>query len=124
MYKQRLKFKNDVVSEVGSETHFVRRCIGCRQRALKKDLIRFVMVDEDLIWDEKHRMSGRSVYFHPKKSCWVKMADIKLWKHAFKNSEFVKREKVIDLMNQIKGLIPTVEENRDVKTSLLGKVRL
>lgn len=48
-----------------------RTCIGCRGKAPKSELARFVRgADGALVWDERRRLPGRGAYVHPAEKCW------------------------------------------------------
>jgi len=53
-------------------------CIGCREKKLKKELIRIVKApDGSLMLDEKGKASGRGAYICPCRSCMEKALKIK-----------------------------------------------
>ena len=56
----------------------IRMCIGCREKKLKKELIRIVKTaDGSLMLDEKGKASGRGAYICPCKKCMEKALKIK-----------------------------------------------
>ncbi|WP_127355990.1 YlxR family protein [Actinacidiphila soli] len=46
-----------------------RTCIGCRERAAKKDLLRVVVVGDELVPDDRGTLPGRGAYVHPATIC-------------------------------------------------------
>lgn len=50
-----------------------RTCIGCRQPATKRDLVRVVRTPEGTVRvDVTGRAPGRGAYIHPDRACWEK----------------------------------------------------
>ncbi len=66
--------------------HRMRRCVMCRQSDLKDGLLRFVLKDEQVVWDREMKMEGRGAYLHPRSECWMKFCEKDRWKHAFRRS--------------------------------------
>jgi predicted RNA-binding protein YlxR (DUF448 family) len=64
----------------------VRSCICCRKRSEKHLLLRFVLADEVVVFDEHHILPGRGAYVHPVAVCWSRMGDIRLWERAFRTA--------------------------------------
>ncbi|WP_210592843.1 YlxR family protein [Streptomyces sp. GESEQ-35] len=46
-----------------------RTCVGCRQRAAKKDLLRIVAVEGECVPDHRGTLPGRGAYVHPALVC-------------------------------------------------------
>ncbi|MGW3036922.1 YlxR family protein [Streptomyces sp. NPDC001178] len=46
-----------------------RTCVGCRQRAAKKDLLRIVAVEGACVPDHRGTLPGRGAYVHPALVC-------------------------------------------------------
>ena len=46
-----------------------RTCVGCRQRAAKKDLLRTVAVEGECVPDHRGTLPGRGAYLHPALVC-------------------------------------------------------
>ena len=46
-----------------------RTCVGCRERAAKKDLLRIVAVEGECVPDHRGRLPGRGAYVHPALVC-------------------------------------------------------
>lgn len=46
-----------------------RTCVGCRQKRLKKDLIRLVKKEQQITFDRDKKMGGRGAYICPQKKC-------------------------------------------------------
>ena len=42
-----------------------RTCVGCRERAAKKSLLRIVAVEGDCVPDHRGTLPGRGAYVHP-----------------------------------------------------------
>jgi uncharacterized protein len=47
----------------------VRTCVGCRARAPRSSLVRFVARDSELVVDEKAVLPGRGAWLHPTLDC-------------------------------------------------------
>lgn len=47
----------------------VRTCVGCRTRAPRADLLRFVAIDSQLVCDERGSLPGRGAWVHPQQPC-------------------------------------------------------
>lgn len=49
----------------------IRTCIGCRGKAAKAALVRYVRGDDGaLVRDDAQRLPGRGAYVHPGAECW------------------------------------------------------
>ncbi|MBW8738447.1 MULTISPECIES: YlxR family protein [Streptomyces] len=46
-----------------------RTCVGCRERAAKKDLLRIVAVEGECVPDHRGTLPGRGAYVHPAQAC-------------------------------------------------------
>ncbi|WP_329174123.1 YlxR family protein [Streptomyces sp. NBC_01477] len=46
-----------------------RTCVGCRQRAAKRDLLRVVMNGDACVPDHRGTLPGRGAYLHPALAC-------------------------------------------------------
>ncbi|MBP0456164.1 YlxR family protein [Streptomyces montanisoli] len=46
-----------------------RTCVGCRERAAKKDLLRIVVVGGHCVPDRSGTLPGRGAYVHPAVGC-------------------------------------------------------
>ncbi|MFR0356853.1 YlxR family protein [Streptomyces sediminimaris] len=46
-----------------------RTCVGCRQRAAKKDLLRTVAIEGACVPDDRGTLPGRGAYVHPAPVC-------------------------------------------------------
>ena len=47
----------------------VRTCIGCRSRAPRTSLLRFVARDSELVVDHTATLTGRGAWLHPTAAC-------------------------------------------------------
>ena len=64
----------------------VRTCIGCRSRAPRSELIRLVVADNSLQFDETKSAAGRGAWIHSNITC-VEQADRrKAWQRALRVS--------------------------------------
>jgi uncharacterized protein len=52
-----------------SGTPVVRTCVGCKERAVKSSLLRFVAVGDVIQPDPQARLPGRGAYLHPSLAC-------------------------------------------------------
>ncbi|MFD4879341.1 YlxR family protein [Streptomyces sp. NPDC058420] len=46
-----------------------RTCVGCRERAAKKDLLRTVAIEGECVPDDRGTLPGRGAYLHPALVC-------------------------------------------------------
>ncbi|MFC8515095.1 YlxR family protein [Streptomyces sp. NPDC057257] len=46
-----------------------RTCVGCRERAAQKDLLRIVAIGEQCVPDHRGTLPGRGAYVHPTLVC-------------------------------------------------------
>ena len=46
-----------------------RTCVGCRERAAKKDLLRIVAIEGECVPDHRGTLPGRGAYVHPVLVC-------------------------------------------------------
>ena len=47
----------------------VRTCVGCRERAVKSELLRIVAAGDEVVPDPLARLPGRGAYLHPSPGC-------------------------------------------------------
>ena len=50
-------------------TPVMRTCVGCKERAVKSSLLRFVAVGDVIQPDPQARLPGRGAYLHPSLEC-------------------------------------------------------
>ena len=62
----------------------VRTCIGCRQKAVKSELLRVVCVDGVLTADPEARLEGRGAYLHRDLECLNRAESRRAFARAFK----------------------------------------
>jgi uncharacterized protein len=53
----------------GSGMPVLRTCVGCKERAVKSSLLRFVAVGDVVQPDPQARLPGRGAYLHPSLAC-------------------------------------------------------
>ena len=88
------------------DTGPTRRCVGCRDRAPKSSLWRFVVSKGVLCWDEGMTMSGRGAYLHPSVRCWSKAGEIALWLRALRcNGGDIDRAQFSTLREQLREVL-------------------
>ncbi|MEU0070384.1 YlxR family protein [Streptomyces sp. NPDC006332] len=56
-----------------------RTCVGCRERAAKKDLLRTVAIEGECVPDDRGTLPGRGAYLHPALVC----LDLAIRRRAF-----------------------------------------
>ncbi|MFE6338796.1 YlxR family protein [Streptomyces sp. NPDC057806] len=56
-----------------------RTCVGCRERAAKKDLLRIVAIEDECVPDHRGTLPGRGAYVHPALVCF----DLAVRRRAF-----------------------------------------
>ena len=79
-------------------TTYERRCIACRQTALKQNLIRVCRVNDEYIIDNTYKALGRSAYICKNNECLKKVIDKKLLNRAFKTN-------LEDIYSKLRGYI-------------------
>jgi len=47
----------------------MRTCVGCKERAVKSSLLRFVVAGDAIQPDPQARLPGRGAYLHPSLAC-------------------------------------------------------
>src|SRR5579875_1045249 len=47
----------------------LRTCVGCRERAVKSELLRIVAAGDEVVPDPLARLPGRGAYLHPDPGC-------------------------------------------------------
>ncbi|MDC0358074.1 YlxR family protein [Oligoflexia bacterium] len=62
----------------------VRSCIICRDRAPKAKLLRFILKNGEVVWDEHLSLQGRGAYLHRRVACCSKIREGARWEHAFR----------------------------------------
>ncbi|WP_308250081.1 YlxR family protein [Sphaerisporangium fuscum] len=55
--------------EYGGRAAPLRTCVGCRVRTVKSELLRLVVVESEIVPDQRGRLQGRGAYVHPVLSC-------------------------------------------------------
>lgn len=63
-----------------------RMCIGCRKKAAKKDLIRLVKEDNDIILDKRGNALARGVYICKREECIILARKKKALSRQFKQN--------------------------------------
>ncbi|WP_405619794.1 YlxR family protein [Streptomyces sp. NBC_00076] len=56
-----------------------RTCVGCRERAAQKDLLRTVAIEGECVPDDRGTLPGRGAYVHPALVC----LDLAIRRRAF-----------------------------------------
>jgi len=62
----------------------IRKCIVCHEHAEKKDLIRFVKVNSEVVLDSTQKIDGRGVWVHNNTECIQKLIKKKILNASFK----------------------------------------
>ena len=62
----------------------VRTCVGCRQRANPKDLLRLIVLNGSVEPDPNARQSGRGAWLHPNSACFKLAVERKAFGRAFR----------------------------------------
>ena len=62
----------------------IRMCVGCRQRAAARSLLRVVAQDGELIPDPNRRLPGRGANVHPTSKCVETATAKKAWARALR----------------------------------------
>jgi len=104
--------------------HPERLCLGCRKRAAKIELVRFVHQDGTLLVDEMQREPGRGVYCHPTVSCWHETRFRAKWERALRLEQGSLKEKdFVEFLNRVRTQF---EKHEGTSTTLRkqGSIRL
>lgn len=75
----------------------IRSCIGCRKTGSPSSLMRMVLVDGKVIFDQKQIVPGRGAWVHRK--CLELAIDRKAFKWAFKLTEMPEVEELPNEMD-------------------------
>lgn len=86
-----------------------RQCLVTRTRHEAQTLLRFVMLQDELVWDSKHKLPGRGAYLQAKIDIIEQARQAKIWRRAFRLSS----EQVVDFANLNKVLDHVLGELRD-----------
>ena len=62
----------------------VRTCVGCRVRAAKSDLLRLVVIGNQVVPDHRCQLPGRGAYVHPDPGCVELAARRRAFPRAFR----------------------------------------
>jgi len=76
-----------------------RSCIACRKLATRGDLIRTVLIGDELKVDLNHRMSGRGAWLHA--NCLKVATERKSFNHAFKFEGEIKINELADYLKTL-----------------------
>ncbi len=87
----------------------LRQCLVCRTRHEAQSLLRFVMVQDVLVWDSQHKLPGRGAYLQARNDIIEQARQVKIWRRAFRLSS----EQVIDYANLNKVLDHVLGELQD-----------
>jgi predicted RNA-binding protein YlxR (DUF448 family) len=86
-----------------------RTCIGCREEAGKRTLVRIVRtVDQHVIIDLTGRLAGRGAYIHSLPACWEKALKGATINHALK---IVPAQEDVDSLRAFAQTLPAVESD-------------
>jgi predicted RNA-binding protein YlxR (DUF448 family) len=76
-----------------------RSCIACRKLENWTDLIRTVLVDNEVKVDLNHRMPGRGAWLH--RSCFQMALERKVFSRAFKIEGDIKLNEIEDYLKNL-----------------------
>jgi len=89
----------------------LRTCLGCRQEAGKRTLVRVVRTPEHrVIVDPTGKANGRGTYLHAERSCWEKALKGSTISHALK---FIPAREDIEALRAYALALP-VEESESL----------
>ncbi|MEV6652777.1 YlxR family protein [Streptomyces sp. NPDC051219] len=71
-----------------------RTCVGCRERAAKRDLLRIVAVEGECVPDPRGTLPGRGAYVHPALVCIDLAVRRRAFTRAFRVREALGTEEV------------------------------
>lgn len=87
----------------------LRQCLVTRTRHEARGLLRFVMIQDEVVWDSLHRMPGRGAYLQARNDIVEQARQIKIWRRAFRLTS----ERVIDypalnkVLDHVLGQLPS-----------------
>ncbi len=61
-----------------------RTCVGCRQPASQGELLRFVLVDGEVVADPRRRLPGRGAWLHDRDECREQAVRRRAFERAFR----------------------------------------
>jgi len=76
-----------------------RSCIACRKLATREDLIRTVLIGNEVKVDLNHRMSGRGAWLHA--NCFTVATKRKSFNHSFKFEGEIKTNELADYLKNL-----------------------
>ena len=76
-----------------------RSCIACRKLATRTDLIRTVLIGNEIKVDLNHRMSGRGAWLHA--NCFTVATERKSFNHSFKFEGEIKTDELDDYLKNL-----------------------
>ena len=76
-----------------------RSCIACRKLATREDLIRTVLIGNEIKVDLNHRMSGRGAWLHA--NCFTVATERKSFNHSFKFEGEIKINELADYLKNL-----------------------
>ena len=62
----------------------VRTCVGCRVRAARSDLLRLVVIGNQIVPDRRGQLPGRGAYLHPGPRCLEQAVRRRAFPRAFR----------------------------------------
>ena len=84
-----------------------RTCVGCRQEAGKRALVRIVRtIDHHVSVDPSGKTNGRGAYLHAERSCWEKALKGSTISHALK---FIPAKEDIEALRAYALALPVEE---------------
>ena len=81
----------------------VRTCVGCRQRA--SNLLRIVLVGQELVPDPKTKLPGRGARLHTSTACLKLALDRKAFGRALKASSNLQWQQVANYVEQAEKML-------------------
>lgn len=93
----------------------LRRCVACRTRRRKVELVRLACVEgRRVVVDVAQRMSGRGAYLCNDDGCLRRGLDVKVMSHAFKKRVVIDG----DVRKSIESIFQGEEKNRRIASAL------
>lgn len=82
----------------------IRSCIACRKKESWTDLLRIVLVNDQVEPDPHHNKPGRGAWLHPQSlDCLEKAVQRRAFSRAFKSSADVKVELLEDFLKTLRS---------------------
>jgi len=87
----------------------VRTCVGCRQRASQKAMLRVNNVENRLVFNSDGGPKGRGAWLHPSSKCLKLAIERKAFGRALKSDRQLDASALITYIEQVETMLATNE---------------